>query len=579
MKIIALTHLRKLKYPVCRAVFDPAKLNVADAYNTTVVTFARSQIPARRISALDRLEVASTGDFVLSHFDSSPLGPQLLWDIAHQLHIGKMLYLQASDSVAQVLSRSYYRDSFCEIAQTTDGVRAFTKIAFLPAEADRGLEAWSFCIPTGDGDPAVLNDCVARILALNLPQFEIILCGRPREDFLYWSHVRIVGEEIASPPVHITRKKNVLAAAANYPNLCILHDRVLLPLNFYEAVQKFGDDYPFTGFQSFWFADTWQAVPRRYSDAEVALSLPELNLEAGRLERSDWRLLERMQHSIRHPERTNFGRDYLTGSLYLCKKSVWLHAPQNENLYWQEYEDVEQGLYAGIAGIPTRINPYSLTTSNFYRSIFHYFGLVHGMKVNGRTVSQRAPQEFWGFPRRPHIGITQATARARLSEFALRYIGNDDRVTQTKSLTGIRRYILITRLLWAAKGDTTNLVNDWHRLVLCEAAIPPDVRYLQSVLDSSAGNARKKINWLRHISLIRQLYNNPLSSPFLRDDGRPVIAGPLRRTFGSLLSAIWLKYRYDHTVIRLPLYRLWRLICSCNAVPHVINPEITREDG
>ncbi|WP_435952403.1 hypothetical protein [Dryocola sp. BD626] len=573
MKIVALAHQRALKYPVCRAAFDPGSLNVADADNTTAITFARSKVPARRMSALDRLDAAPAGDVVLSHFDSSPLGPQLLWDIAHRLHTGKTLYLQASDEAAQILSRSYYRDAFCEIAPASSGVRTFSKIRALPAEADRGLDAWSFCIPTGNGDPALLNDCVARILALKVPRFEIILCGRPREDFLYWSQVHIVGEDIPAPPVHITRKKNVLAAAASYPNLCILHDRVLLPLNFYEAVEKFGDDYPFTGFQSFWFADTWQAVPRRYSDAGVALAETGMDfLATRRLASEELPLFSVMPLAVRHPERTDFGRDYLTGSLYLCKRSVWQHLPQNEALYWQEYEDLEQGFAAALAGIPSRINPYSLTNTLAHRSTITSFGSSFGVKPNGRVGVQRAPQELWGFPRRPHIGITQAAARLRLSEFAQRYIGNDDLVTEAVSLTGIRRYVLIARLLWAAKGDTQNLVHDWHRLVLCEAANPAEERFLQSVLVSSVSNARKKIGWLRHASLVRQLYNNPFSSPFLPDDGSPVSAGSLRRAFGSLISAVWLKYGSDHTAIRLSLYGLWRLICSSNAAPRDLLP-------
>lgn len=580
MKVIALAHLRGLKYPVCDAVFEPANLlNVADADNTTVITFARSNIPARHISALDRLEEIPAGDVVLSHLDSSPLGPQLLWDIAHQLETGNTLYIEASDNTAELLSRSYYRDAFCETTLTTAAMRAFTKRKALAAQADRGLEAWSFCIPTGGGDPTALNACVARILALKIPRIEIILCGRPREDFLYWSQVCIVGEDIPAPPIHITRKKNVLAEAARYPNLCILHDRVLLPLNFYEAVQTFGDDYPFTGFQSFWFADTWQAVPRRYSDAGVALADTGMDfLAERRLKHEEISLIDRLPKAMRHPERADFGKEALTGSTYLCKKSVWLHTPQNEALYWQDYEDLEQGFAAAQAGIPSRINPYSMTSTLSHRSIMSIYGAVIGVKRNGQVCLQRAPQELWGFPRRPHLGITRSEARARLCQFAERYIGSSALVSEAASLRGIARYILIARLLWLVKGDTTNLVADWHRLILCEADIPVDIHSLQSLLDGSKGSANKKINWLRHTSLMRQLYNNPFSSPFLPDCGQVVAAGPLRRTFGGLLSAVWLKYGSGHVTLRLPLFKLWALIVSFNNVPRVY-PGGSREEG
>ena len=88
----------------------------------------------------------------------------------------------------------------------------------------------------------------------------------PHPDFKYFDKVRIVGTDIPAPPVHITRKKNVLAQEARYENLCIIHDRVLLPSNFWSAMVAFGDHYPFTGLQSFYFVDKHNLIPRKYSD-------------------------------------------------------------------------------------------------------------------------------------------------------------------------------------------------------------------------------------------------------------------------------------------------------------------------
>ncbi|MEG0866466.1 MAG: hypothetical protein RSG77_05370 [Hafnia sp.] len=569
MKLISLAHERALRYPTCCQTFDPASIQVDDPAHTTFISFACGSRPVRRLSALDRFQEKLMGDVLLDHFDTSPLAAQLLWDIAHELLVGSKLYLMESHTVADLLGRSYYAEAFREARAEGATVRCFIKQQALPVEADSGLDSWSFCIPTGDGDPAALNACVSRILSLNLPEYEIILCGRPHQDFLFWQNVSIVGEDIVATPVHITRKKNVLAQAARYPNLCILHDRVLLPVNFAQAVKQFGDAYPFTTFQSFWFADTWLAVPRRYSDAGVVLTLPEIDFTQQRITRESVSLIASVNMLAKHPARANFGHDYLTGSLCLCKKSVWKHAPQNEHLYWQDYEDIEQALIAAGAGIPSRVNPWSFTLSMSYRSTMHSFGTLTGMKINGQACTQRAPQGVWGFPRRPHLNITEGEARKRLAVFAKKYACNDVLATQHHSLIGIRRYCLVAHLLWGAKGDMKDLVFDWHRYVLCEAGVPSEVEYMQAIMDSMSSPARKKLILLRHPSLLRQIYNNPFSMPFTENRGLFLKKCSLRQVVGSLLSAVWLKYGYRQVSLRLSLFSLWRLIFINGGNKHI----------
>lgn len=559
MKSFSLIHRRGLRYPAGFPRIDFNDIQVRNPEQTTVVAFASGGEKVCHLDARDRFQETLTQDVVLIGFDNSPLDAQIFWDIAHLLPVGGLVYLRASGRVTELLSKRYYKDSFKPYDQEYGG-QAFVKCQPLPAEAERGLDAWSFCIPTGDGDPSALNACVARILSLNVPRFEIILCGRPHADFLYWEHVRIVGEDIPAPPVHITRKKNVLARAATLSNLCILHDRVLLPHNFMEAVHCFGDDYPFTAFQSFWFADTWHGVPRRYSDAAVAFELPAFDFSGERMARNDVSLFEPKNLALRHPARGNFGLDYLTGSLYLCKKSVWEQMPQNEALYWQDYEDLEQGFCAAQAGIPSSINTYAFTVTQSYRSLMHSFGLSHGMAASGKTSVRRAPQELWGLPRRPHLPLTETAARARLMNFARKYTGSDRLVRQAGSLRGFQRYVLAVRLLWAANGNISTLINDWFRDVLCEAAGPIDEQFLQAVLDSNAAPFRKKMIMLRHHSLVRQIYNNPFSSAFQREDGRLPEVSYIRRGIGSMIGAVWLKYASPHTSLRIPLLTLWRLI-------------------
>jgi len=542
MHLTALSHRRSLRYPACREAFSFKGLSVASPEQTTVLTFARVPGPAQKLDACSRIDTLPDGDVVLSHFACSPLYALLLWDIAHLMAVGRRLYLQQSDNVADLLTRSWYSGAF-HVCQTVekDGQLCFTKIAPLPTEAERGLDAWSFGIPTGGTDPTALNHCVARILELGVPQTEILLCGTPPQGFRYHDDVRIVGEDIPGTPLHITRKKNTLAREARFPNLCLLHDRVLLPRHFYAAVQRFGDDFPLTGFQSFWFSGHGQTLPRRYSDfGTVAETFPPCR-PAGRLSREAAAGLAFLPLYIQHPARCAFGQDYLTGSLYLCKRAVWLHVPQNEALYWQDHEDMEQSFCAAAAGIPVRINPYGLTQSLSCRSIIlaHRIGLTRG----GRVKSDPPPGRYL-LPRRPHLSPGYGEGHRRLRLFARRYAADSGLADRLPvRLSGTARYRLIVRLLWAARGDGPALLRDWYQLVLCESPVPVEAGRLEMIMREGSTPAAKKVALLSHPTLLRQVVNNPFSSPF-RPDKTP--------------SALWLRYASRHTLLRLSLFALWR---------------------
>ncbi|MBN0189658.1 hypothetical protein JTL49_35720, partial [Pseudomonas aeruginosa] len=60
---------------------------------------------------------------------------------------------------------------------------------------------------------------------------------------------------------------------------------------------------------------------------------------------------------------------YPTGSLYVCRKEVWNAYPLDEALFWVEFEDIEQGIRAGKAGVPSRVNPFGITQSITSRAL------------------------------------------------------------------------------------------------------------------------------------------------------------------------------------------------------------------
>lgn len=438
MAIIRLQHDRRLGYPGAgRQNLPPLpEAVVAQGANATVLTFRPlpRRCPAtvrRKLHAGQRLHGLPDTDLLCYSLESdSPLAPLLLWDAAHGMAVGRSITL-AGDQVRQCyLLRAYYRGALVVERQDAHAV-VLRKVAQLPAEKDQGRNAWSFCIPVGPEDATLLNVTVRRILELDLPHKEILLCGRPADNFLHWDQVRIVGEDITAPPVRICAKKNRLALEARHENLCILHDRVFLPGRFAQAVDAFGECYPLTTFQSLYFDDRYNLVPRRYSDFGTSQRIDAMNTLGVMRDNDVTRtspfspavlaLTDKVEYFYGNALRYT-PNHYPTGSLYLVKRSVWLACPQNENLMWAEFEDLEHARRAEAMGIPSRINPHALTQSMIARPLLSTHGAVFFESCDGAMRRYRPPFEALPIPRKPLIKLLHETARRGLAQFSARHV-------------------------------------------------------------------------------------------------------------------------------------------------------------
>jgi hypothetical protein len=439
MAIIRLVHHTDLGYPPVTKRLAPTLpsdiVAMADD-GVTVVTFRpllrrRPTRIAKRLTAADRFSWIEGDRLLLYGVETdSPLAPLILWDVVHAAAIDTTISILGNGGDTSYLQRDYFKDSL-RLVEQSSGKLVFRKTGEFLAEQEHGLDAWTFGIPVGPEDATLLNAAVKRILELEIPQKEILLCGRPAANFLYFDHVRIVGEEITAPPVKICEKKNRLAQEAAHPNLCIIHDRVFLPRDFYQAAKKFGDCYPFTALQSLYFDDKCNLVPRRYSDAGVS------NRVRGQSVLGLMRDNDINNPSVFSPSVfaiTEFGgfypasalrytpNVYATGSLYICKRAVWLKYPQNENLHWIEFEDLEHGFRASDAGIPTRINPHTLTQSMISRPLLGRVigGFVENMR--GKAKLYRPWTEPFPIPRKPVLKVSKDAALASMNQFARKYV-------------------------------------------------------------------------------------------------------------------------------------------------------------
>lgn len=533
----------------------------------------------RNVSALTKLDrIVGTDVVFIGVQNDSPLAPILIWDVAHALPVGGRITFIGDLVERHQLQRDYYAGAFVLEASSL-GV-AFRKVSKLDAEMS-SIDEWTFGIPTGPEDATLLNACVKRILELDIPKKEILLCGRPGTNFKYLDKVRIVGEDITAPPVQITKKKNRLAQEAKYDNLCIIHDRVFLPKNFMESVRKFGNAYPLTGFQSIFFDDKLNMVPRRYSDFGMANKLSgQTNLG---LMRSDeiqpskysptvFPLIEKSEFLFANPHRLT-RNTYPTGSLYMCKKSVWLRCPQNESLNWIEFEDVEHAERAFEMGIPSRVNPYGISQSMISRPLLSVLGASHIELKNGMSGLYRSVFEPLPLPRKPLIKKTQEKAALDAFAFVRKYAPEVDIPSLSASAQNHRmRLRMIARALNGVrlplhKPTIRQFMADYEKLIVADQ-LP--YGWHEAMAEHFYYGGRNALQEFleRSPTLLNHVGQRPRRGIFAETlkDYLPKDGFAIR--LGSLVSAIGL-WAQNHRAFAFPGGILWRYRQIVDSTPFI----------
>ncbi|WP_456310195.1 hypothetical protein [Serratia proteamaculans] len=554
MKLIKLKHDKKTKYHNFKVERRLDFSLIRDKSITTVVTFQNivtndGNAQEFIVHGASRFLYPNLGDVYFHNIQSdSPLYAHIFWDVLHQVEVGKFIYIEERNNLNRYIESDYFNDCFVAMDSDSKDIIVYKKIRPLIIELDRGLDEWTFGIPVGPEDPTFLNKCVERIIELDIPRKEIILCGRPHNDFKYFDHVKIVGEDIPAPPVHITKKKNTIVRNAKFKNLCIIHDRVMLPKTFYKAAQRFGDDFPFTGLQSLYFVDKKNLIPRKYSDFGTINENVSRAINVENITKTDLKFIGSRRLSYQCAMRSHHGCDYLTGSLYICKRSLWEYCPQNESLYWDDFEDVEHSLRSASLGIPNIINPYTITQSMNARSIIHHFGYFSINSYSGKIVQNRSLIEVIPFlKRKPLFRITKDEARRKLYNFSEKYSADDDVLFSilNNKLSGSARLKIICRIIdsieipiWKA-GD---FVKDFEKEVLCESMPPSFRQNLTDLLASSDSVHNKKRSLAGLPFLLNQVSHSLCQSPFMKDGDDWFIESSRFKSVCNKFSAVYLKF-------------------------------------
>jgi hypothetical protein len=532
MKTTLLQHDKRLGYVAAKNLRGIPQDFTAPRNCTNLISF-RAVSKSKPDEVIKNLHAAKRptsmfgdGSFCLYGVQSdSPLAPLLLWDAAHFLQVGQSITVIEDTPVEHYLDREYFSPALRVVEKTPTRV-TYEKVCPLPAESDDDLDSWTFGIPVGPEDATVLNAVVKRILELDIPNKEIVLCGTPGSNFAYFDEVRIVGEDITAPPVQICKKKNRLAQEAKYSNLVILHDRVFLPKHFGEMVRRFGPRYPLMTLQSMFFDNTLCLHPRRYSDYGMAMGevgqgltgLHRTNGQAVSIAPAIFSEIERTGFCFASPMRYNKDASYPTGSLYICRKEVWNAYPLDEALFWVEFEDIEQGLRASKAGVPSRVNPYGISQSVTSRALL---GAKSPVETASGRLGHTGPNYFSMLRKKPLFKVSNEAALAKLRLFASKYVSNSSAIsipTGLKKISARDWVSLINTVVQQTSfsndmGSVRAFIADFEKLVLLDQL--PNTQQHIILHEFMRDPAAAKSRLITHSSEVRNMvYQRPYQSWF-----------------------------------------------------------------
>jgi hypothetical protein len=324
----------------------------------------------------------------------------LMWEALHVLRPGGLWVDveradQLGDTVigaSEVLERPYFRHCLELVHRLEVGgliARIFRKQRPTLVAPRIAEEGWTFGILTSGPSE---NACrmVREIRDLGLPDYEILICGPDPGPLPPDAPVRRFDLDPPEPRGWITRKKNQMAEQAQHENLCLLHDRFVIPTNFVSANRRMGATQGITTFPTLFRPEPSKSVFFRYVDYQCTRPTARTFLASIRL--VNFRL-----DQFCYPQYNDWREGcHINGGAYIARRALWQAVPQDETLYHGDWEDVLHGIACHRYGIPQRVNPHAIFESVYaHHAPLNRFTLPH-LLPDGR-VEQRNGYESAAF--------------------------------------------------------------------------------------------------------------------------------------------------------------------------------------
>jgi hypothetical protein len=203
------------------------------------------------------------------------------------------------------------------------------------------INKWSFgIVSNGEKNDWVL-ELISSIEDQKIPEYEIIICGPSpfvENSFVKNNNIKIIRDVVLQDDIRapIAHKKNAIIKEAQYNNLCIMHDRYLLQLNWFENFERYGN----------------------YFDA---LCLKTLTSEGKRFG-VDWMkfcypLTDRFKINRALAYNEWHEEAIIPGGVILVKKNLIEPFMLDERLHWDEIEDMQFSKIAYLNGLLINIDP------------------------------------------------------------------------------------------------------------------------------------------------------------------------------------------------------------------------------
>ena len=192
---------------------------------------------------------------------------------------------------------------------------------------------WSFLIITNGKRPQKLHREIESIWALGIPQFEILVGGEPPAEL-----PEGVGKVVAIDAARNGRlgeMRNALTAVAKYDHLVVVDDDFLFHDDFYQGLQRFGDD--------------WQALSVRIHNPDGSRFW-------------DWATHGGPRGHVLLDYDESDDHVYVTGGLVLLKAEVTDRVQWDDGRGFYQGEDLDFSSRLRQADIRPKINPHSTTT-------------------------------------------------------------------------------------------------------------------------------------------------------------------------------------------------------------------------
>ncbi len=245
-----------------------------------------------------------------------------------------------------------------------EGHRVIARIKKLKPSLAPGdsIDRWTFGIITNGKKDGQVDKIIESIHGQKVKNYEIIVCGKYAGKRK--GEVKSIEFTHKDDRGWITKKKNLLVAAAKYQNLVIVHDRIIFSDGWYEGMKKYGNYFEALSCAVLlkknnaragdWLTYGSDLRLYRYKTAygDVQKGVDSHEGMIGLLEYRDW------DEGV-----------FIAGFMNIFKKSVWERFPWDESLFWNEAEDVQLSSLHHKNGVVPRVNPVSICYTEEFRFV------------------------------------------------------------------------------------------------------------------------------------------------------------------------------------------------------------------